>query len=302
MLATPAPRRSQGARRRRAALLTLAVCALASGSASSDAAQVSRLVSLNPSLTEIVVSLGAAPALAGVDDYSAELLPEVARLPRVGGLFSPSLEAVVALSPDLVVLVPSVEQRDFVGRLEQLGIAVEVFDNIRFADVLENIERLGRLLGREAAATERIAANRRARDAARAACAGLARVRVLAVLQRDPVFVVGRGSFLDEMIEALGAANLANEFAEPYPQVAVEWVVARAPEVLIDLASEPREASPFWSRWPSLPAVAAGRVVTLDAAQVTMPGPYLDRALAKLARALRGDAVADAVAKAAATP
>jgi hypothetical protein len=81
-----------------------------------------RVVSLNPSLTAMVIALGGREQLVGVDDYSART-PAAAGLPTVGGLYNPSLEAVVALAPDLVVLVPSAEQRAFRERLEALGIA-----------------------------------------------------------------------------------------------------------------------------------------------------------------------------------
>jgi iron complex transport system substrate-binding protein len=298
MVAIHPPRPGSGPRRRATALAAAVVCAL--GVAAEARAAAPRIVSLNPSLTEILVAIGARDALVGVDDYSAAHSPEVGDLPRVGGLFSPSLEAVVALAPDVVVVVPSAEQRDFRTRLEALGVAVAEFDNIRFAQVLENIERLGAMVGHEDAARRRIAAIERARAAAESATRDLDRPRVLLVLQRDPVFVVGRGSFLDEMIDMLGAENLAREFDDPYPRVAVEWVVARGPEVVIDMSPDAGDALAYWSRWPSLPAVARRRVVAIDASLVSMPGPHLDRAIAELARGLHGDGIADAIAEAAA--
>jgi len=283
-------------------VLLLVLVPLGSGPAAAEG-EGPRIVSLNPSLTDILVALGARDALVGVDDYSARHLPEVADLPRVGGLFSPSLEAVVGLAPDVVVLVPSAEQRDFRERLVGLGIEVEVFANIRFDQVLENIARLGAMVDREDAARERIDAIERTRAAARAAGERLERApRALLVLQRDPVFVVGRGSFLDEMVELLGADNPAHAFDDPYPRVAVEWVVAEQPDVIVDLAPDGGGAERYWSRWSSLPAVAEGRVVAIDAALVSMPGPWLDRAILELARALHGEAVAATIADEARPP
>ena len=267
-----------------AAALVLLVAPLPEAHAASR-----RIVSLNPSLTAILVSIGAQASLVGVDDYSAKRIPSVADLPRVGGLFSPSLEAVVALGPDLVVLVPSVAQRDFKLRLEQLGVRVVTFANVRFDEVLENIERLGALAGRKAAAKARIDAIVGARDAARRRARGRVAPGVLVVLQRDPVYVVGSGNFIEEMLELLGARNLASGFETPYPRVAAEWVVARAPDVLIDLSPDQAEAAAHWARWPSIPAVAHGRVVALDAELISMPGPDLDRALGLLATSLYGD-------------
>ena len=125
----------------------LAVAGCSSGERASESAAApgdpgQRIVSLNPSLTEILLMLGARAELVGVDSFSHRSLPAVADLPDVGGLFNPSLETIVGLAPDLVVLVPSVEQRDLRSRLEGLGLRVVAFPNIRFDDVLENVEDL----------------------------------------------------------------------------------------------------------------------------------------------------------------
>ena len=96
------------------------------------------MVSLAPSLTAILVTLGAGDLLVGIDEVSARQQPVLAQRVRVvGGLFNPSLEGVVALEPDLVVFVPSAEQRNFQQRLSAVGIATEAFSNLRFEDVLE---------------------------------------------------------------------------------------------------------------------------------------------------------------------
>jgi len=248
---------------------------------------VERLVSLNPSLTAIALALGARHALVGVDDFSARQMAEVADLPTVGGLYDPSLEAVVALQPDVVAWVPSEQQAGFERRLEALGVPVERFENLRFEQVLANIERLGRLLGREAAAHERVAAIRGTREQLEALASGRPEPRILVVLQRSPLYVVGRGSFVDSMLEAVGARNLGRAFDEPYPRASLEWAVEAAPEVIVDVApGAEREAAGFWSRWPSLPAVAHGRVVTLPGESVVLPGPWLDRSLRRLGRAV----------------
>ncbi|MFP6641463.1 MAG: helical backbone metal receptor [Myxococcota bacterium] len=251
-------------------------------------AENTRIVSLNPSLTSILVVLGAADRLVGVDDYSAQEIEEVSALPRVGGLFNPSLEAVVGLKPDLVVLVPSAEQRDFQARLAALGIRVETFENVRFDQVLENIERLGVLADRRDAAARRIHDISRVRETARVLTGGRDPQKVLMVLQRDPLYVVGHGNFMAEMVTGLGARNGAASFSEPYPRVAREWLVESAPDILIDLSPDTGDPAAFWSRWPSIPAVAQGRIVRLDPGLIGMPGPYLDRATLQLAASLYG--------------
>jgi iron complex transport system substrate-binding protein len=253
---------------------------------------VERVVSLNPSLTAILLELGAGDVLVGVDDVSAAGEERVATLPRVGGLFNPSLEAVLALEPQVVVLVPSVEQRDFRTRLETLGVRVVEFENTSFAQVIDNVGMLGRLVGREREASQRTDSIARTRRAVAAVAGRHPSPRCVLVLQRDPLYIVGSGSFLDEMLAATGVRNVAAEFVEPYPMVSVEWLVGAGPEVILDSSLDSR-AQGFWARWPSLPAVRNGRVVEITPGVVTLPGPRLDDSLLLLLGAVHGAAARD---------
>jgi iron complex transport system substrate-binding protein len=252
-----------------------------------DAPTARRVVSMNPSLTAILVALDASSVLVGVEEHSARLHPELASVPVVGGLFNPSLEAVVALEPDLVVLVPSAEQRDFRGRLEALGIAALVLPNISVHEILASIETLGARVGRAAAARARADEIRRTFAEVKAAAAAHPPRRAVVVLQRDPLYVVGSGSYIDEMLDAAGAENVAGELHEPYPRAAVEWLIAAAPEVILDASDEPPDAAAFWTRWPSIPAVANGNAFSLPSS-VTIPGPYIDRSLRLIAERVHG--------------
>ena len=240
------------------------------------------MVSLNPSLTQILLALDAGDALVGVDETSAQLEPRVRELPVVGGLFNPSLEAIAALSPDLVVLVPSAEQRSLTRRLAALDIEVLSLANHRLDELLASMEQLGARVGRGESARRRAAEVRSAFRAAAARPRSAPAPRTVLVLQRDPLFVVGGGSYLDTMLGAAGAHNVAGEFAEAYPQVSVEWLIEAAPELILDVADPVGGALGHWQRWPSLPAVRAGRVLALDDSGLTMPGPHLDRALERL--------------------
>ena len=265
-----------------ACLLPLAAClALAAPRTAA------RVVSLNPSLTAILLTLGARHVLVGVDDYSARQQPGLAGVPTVGGLFDPNLEAVLALAPDLVVMVPGAQQRDLGARLGALGVEVLELPNITLSELLASIEALGARVGRGREAAARSAAIRAAFEAHTRANAGRAPRRGLLVLQREPLFVVGAGSFLHEMLRAAGVENAAGGFAEPYPRVSLEWLIEAAPEILVDASPDPEDAAGYWRRWPSLPAVAAGRVVSIPAEELTLPGPHPERGLRRLADALR---------------
>jgi iron complex transport system substrate-binding protein len=262
-------------------VLALALAGAAAG------APARRVVSLNPSLTAIALALGAREQLVGVDDYSARA--EGARgLPTVGGLYDPSLEAVVALAPDLVVLVVSAEQRGFRERIEALGVRCLALDPVSFDAVLAAIGTLGAELGREAAAAERVAAIRRMRARAADAARGLPPLRGVLVLQRDPLFVAGAGTFVDEMLRTLGVENVASAQPGPWPRLSREWLLAAAPELILDSSPESEPAADYWARWPSLPAVARAAVADVPQGITTLPGPALDEALLVLASAARG--------------
>ncbi len=178
-------------------------------------------------------------------------------------------------------------------RLGELGIAVESFQNFQFEQVLENITRLGALTGAVANAAERVAAIERTRAAVERAIAKLERdggapPSVAMVLQRDPLFVVGGANFIDTMLQIAGTRNIAADYREPYPRVAMEWLVAASPQLLVDLSPEASEAMAFWRRWPNIAAVKNDRLLSLDAALISMPGPDLDRSLLLLARTFWG--------------
>ena len=233
-------------------------------------------------MTAIVLEVGAGELLVGVDEHSRRLLPEVSEQPLVGGLFNPSLEAIVALEPDLVVLVPGAEQRNLQRRMEGLGIEVLALANTSLAELLRSIEVLGARVGRPERARARVLEIREAFGplvADRVAAEG---PRGVMVLQRDPLFVVGAGSFLDRMLAAAGVRNLAAEFEAPYPRVSVEWSIAASPELILDASEAAEPALRYWSRWPSLPAVARGGVIDAQASALTLPGPRPDAALARL--------------------
>ena len=267
----------------------------ASASAGAPDRATKRVVSLNPSLTSILLAIGATETLVGVDEYSARQHEAVASLVRVGGLFNPSLEAVVSLQPDLVILVPGAEQRDFRQRLEALKIRVEPFENTSFDAVLENIERLGALTGRGPEARARIEAIHNTRSRVEGSVASLlgekrSRPKLAMVLQRDPLYVTGGRNFIDTMLRSAGGENVAGGFSEPYPRVAMEWFIAARPEIIIDLSPEAQQSMEFWNRWPNIPAVKKTALVSLDAETISMPGPDLDRSLEILARAIWGEA------------
>jgi len=244
-----------------------------------------RIVSLSPSTTEILLALGLRERIVGVDRFSHEL-PGCAGIPSLGGLFAPDLERTLELRPSAVVGVASESQAAFFGELRRRGVAVHEVDTGGSLDaVIANYETLGAVVGR--AAEGRALAARVRGELAEVArsVAGRPRPRVALVVERDPLYVAAGGSFAGALIEAAGGANVFADLARAYPQVSLELLAARAPDVLIDSTQSDQgpesqaAARAYWGRF-----AWAHRVELVPPGVATLPGAELARG-AELLRA-----------------
>ena len=191
-----------------------------------------RVVSLAPSLTEIVFFLGKEKILVGVTRF-CNYPPAAARLPRVGGVTDPDVERIVAARPDLVLCTLDGNPRDRVRALEEAGIRCFAVGPQNLAAVFSLVERVGILLGvpgkARAAATELEARANRAsargrNDAAGAAGPG-AGPKAVFILSVSPLIAAGPGTFLDELLRLSGARNAASSFTVRYPRLSTEDLI-----------------------------------------------------------------------------
>jgi ABC-type Fe3+-hydroxamate transport system substrate-binding protein len=245
-----------------------------------------RVISLAPAITRIVLALGARDVLVGADEVSLRQ-PGLETLASIGGLFGPDLERSVELAPTLVLAVRSAAQRDYVDRLRAEGVRVEELDSHRFDEVLESFRAIGALVGR-AEEAERLAERVRLEvEAVARAAERLPRRTVALVVEREPLYVAGGGSFTQALIEAAGGSNVFGDEPAPYLRVSLEAIAGRAPEVVIDAtapsiagAAAEDAARAYWQRFAWRP-----RVEALVAEAATLPGPDLaEGARALLAR------------------
>jgi len=238
--------------------------------------EVRRVVTLTPSLTDVVLALGAGDRLVGVSRFDER--PEVTRLPRVGGFVDPSVEAVVALHPDLVLAEPGPGNRQAVERMAELGAPVLLLPLGTVSDVLAAERAAGKALGRvregEALARELEATRVRIRERAR----GRPPVRVLLVYGFDPLVVAGPGGFADELLSDAGALNVAADAASPYPVYSVERAIKSRPELILDAAMTPAGRD----RLRELPGLAEARWASIPGQALLHPGPALGRGLEQL--------------------
>jgi iron complex transport system substrate-binding protein len=254
-----------------------------------------RIVALAPSAVEMLFALGLGERVVGVGDHST-FPPEAASRPRLGSLFDPNLERIVALAPDLAVLLSS--QRELAGRLTRLSVPVLIVESDTLRQTEEAIAAIARRCGVPEAG-ERLLAELRAGLApleppARPAAPG---PRVLLSLERQPgrlaeVLSAGPGSFYDELLVRLGAANVLADAGSAFPRVSLETALARQPEVIVEVQLGPlapaaaARLAEDWRGFPEIPAVAAGRVEVVAGDHALIPGPRLPLLYQELRRAI----------------
>jgi iron complex transport system substrate-binding protein len=267
-----------------AALLAAAAPGLA-GAGEGLGGGARRIVSLGPAATEILYALGAGDRLVGVCDF-CDYPPAVRAVRRVGGFTAPSVETIVALRADLVIAVRGPATVEALETVRRTGVEILVVSDTTIDAVWRAIADIGERTGRTDAARA-LAADMRARFAAvRTRVAGAPRRRVLVVVGQTPLVVAGAGTFVDELVTIAGGTNVAADGGLPWPVMSLETVVARAPEVIIDTAARHEDGADagYWERFPTLPAVRAGRVVAYASFDALRGGPRLAEAAEEFAR------------------
>ena len=254
-----------------------------------------RIVSLVPSVTEIVFSLGAQDRLVGRTDF-CDYPPAVRNKPSVGGMVNPNLETLVALKPDLVIGTDEGNREETFRQLERLRIPTYLVHANRIAETVDLIARVGELTGHRAD-VPRLTGEMLGRvEAVRRAVAPFPRPRVLYVLWPDPLIVPGRASILTELIEIAGGVSITAGDADAYPRFSLEAAVTRAPEVIIladhstGASTAGRAAPEKWQRLVSVPAIRAGRLHSADLSILHRYGPRVPDGLETLARMIHPEA------------
>ncbi len=215
-----------------------------------------RIISLAPHITELLFAAGAGDAVVGTVSFS-DYPAEAGRLPGVGDYANLDIETIVALQPDLVVAWQSGNSRPQVEQLERLGLPVFYSEPRRLEDIAGNLERLGRLAGREtvaeAAATRFRARYRRLGTR----YAQAATIRVFYEIWQQPLMTVGGEHLISQVIRLCGGENVFSGLDTLAPTVNREAVLAADPEVIIVAgpASQRSQWLDAWRKWPRLAAV-----------------------------------------------
>lgn len=253
---------------------------------------VERIVSTAPSVTETLFAMGLGPRVVGVTIF-CNFPAEAAKLPKIGSLLHPDIEAIVALHPDLVVVQN--KYRSLPDQLNRLHIRyVEVP-----TDDLEGIYAGAREIGRAAGgseAAERLIASLESRFArVRKQVAGLRKPTVAFIVghtgNRLEGLIAGAAhSYFADLITIAGGSNIFSQAASPYPKISLEEILSRDPDVILELAGQEKEKQDrvveLWSEHPSLRAVANHRVYPIPPGPFLIPGPRAAEAAESLVQLL----------------
>ncbi len=252
-------------------------------------ARPARIVSLNPTTTEILFAIGAGSRLVGRTTY--DMWPAEARaVPDLGPGLRPNVEAVLAARPDLVILYASDDNREAARRLRAAGITTAAYRVNRIAEFARATRALGLITGDSIAARMTVDSVQATLDRIRSATASRPRPTVFWPLWDSPLLAVGGGSFLHELIEIAGGRNIYGDLAQPSPQIAFEDLLHRDPDIIL---AGPNSRARYLSdpRWRALRAVREGRVMVVDTNLVLRPATRMGEGAASLGHLLHPDVV-----------
>ncbi len=251
-----------------------------------------RIVSLSPSITEILFSLGVSDRLVGATQFSD--YPAAAHsLPKVGSYVHLSIERIVALGPDLCIAVKDGNPVATINKLEAMGIPVYAVDPRNLDAVLATLEEIGRLLDAADRATVILDGMRSRIEHVHQCISGVPhRPSVFLQIGISPIVSVGTNTFLDELITMAGGVNLTRG-QTPYPRFSKEEVIVMRPEIII-ITSMARQTvfeqvKRDWQQWKEMPAVQNNRIYLVDSDVLDRPTPRMVDGLEMLARLIHPD-------------
>ena len=247
-------------------------------------ARPARIVSLAPSLTEILFSLGAGDRIVGVTDY-CDYPTEALRREKVGGLINPSIEKIVSLSPDLVLLSSEGNLPSTLKKLKSLGIPAfgVVQGRSGIGDVFKSIQTVGRAIGAEAEAENLVKESRRRIRRIRRRVEPFRRVKTLFPIWTEPFISIGGDTFMGEALVEAGGENVTSRLSG-YPEIGLEEIIICGPEIIIVAEGGGHQtAGTTLQRLRKAPFVSSKRIVLIDADIVTRPTPRLIEGMEKIA-------------------
>jgi iron complex transport system substrate-binding protein len=245
--------------------------------------EVLRVVSLAPNVTELIFAAGGGDRLVGVTSFCN--FPEEAKgIAKIGDTMNPNMESIVAVKPDIVFVSTASQVEAFTKTLDKNGILYYVTNPTTLDGVLYNIRQVADILGTTDKAEPVIASLRERIGKVWAKTSSAEKVRVFVQISREPLFTIGRESFLNEPLVKAGAVSATADVETAFPRLSKEAARALNPSVIVLTDSEDnREPNEVFK---NSPAVTNGRVYRIDADLLSRPGPRLVDAVEQLAALL----------------
>ena len=255
--------------------------------------RANRIVSLAPNLTEILFALGLEKEIVRVT-LNSDYPPAAATKPKAGTFWQPNIEAIIAARPDLIVTLGFEQQKNLAERLKRINYNCLIVNIKKVNDLFEAVEIIGAATGKKLEANELVSNIRDNLDKLSALVGTEDKVRVLWVVQREPLRVAGRDTFVNEMIEFAGGENAIGPTLHKYPPIGAEQVIVCGADAIIepsmqqkDLTAQQNKAMQYWSKFDNLPAVANNRIYVIPGDTVSRLGPRLYDGIDAIARCLR---------------
>lgn len=252
-----------------------------------------KIVSLAPSLTEILYSLGLGDRVVGVTQFST-YPPEAAKKPKVGTYNNLNVERIISLGPDLVIGTIDGNEQTTVRGLEEAGIRVFLVDPRNVQQIIESVAVLGRLCGAAEKGAILFQRLQGRVDRVREKTASKRRPLVFLQINLRPIMTVSRTTYHHNLIRLAGGINMTRDEPMHYPRIGIEEVLRRKPEVILISSMERggrfEKARREWMAWPSIPAVRNNRVYLLDSDLIDRPSPRIVSGLEAMARLIHPDA------------
>lgn len=244
-----------------------------------------RIVALAPHAVELLYAIGAGDELVAATEH-ADYPEQAKQLPRIGGYAGIQLDKLLALKPDLVVAWQDGNRNQDIERMQQLGLRVYLSHPQTLAQVADELERLGELTHHQAQATAAAQQYRQQLTSLRRDNAAKRPVKVFYQLWSNPLMTVAGDSWVQQILAVCQADNVFSDAASDYPQVSLENVLLRQPEVILNTDETGNPQSIDWQQWPEIPAVKQQHIITLNADLLQRPTPRAIDGIAQLCSAL----------------
>jgi len=245
-----------------------------------------RIVSLAPGLTEILYSLGLDEEIAGVTSYCN--WPQQARQkPRIGGFTNPSLEKIVSLKPDLIIVTADGNRKDIIQHLERIGLSVYVTNPSDTDGILKSILHIGEITNREKEAGKLVQKLQKRLNNIAEQISHKSKPRVFFQIGLEPVITVGRGTLINETIERAGGINVASLNTARYPRYSAEGIMQASPEIILFAPmindKEFTVVKKFWHEFKGVPAVKNNKIYPVNTDLISRASPRIVDAIEKMA-------------------